>query len=375
EAAGALYGAKLVKGMHRDAGVPAAGPAPALSLAPAGRVDLAAGVLRALSFLGPDARPMGRLVAVMGHGARVTNAPHASALQCGACGGHAGDVNARLLAGLMNDPSVRAGLEMRGIAIPADTVFVGGLHDTTADTVTLFEDTLPASHAADIARLRRALAAAGRLARAERGALLPRADKPETLLQRGGDWAELRPEWGLAGCAAFIAAPRARTAGRDLGGRAFLHSYEWRADDGFGVLELILTAPVVVASWISLQYYGSSVAPEAFGGGNKLLHNVVGGIGVLEGTAGTLRVGLPWQSVHDGETLRHEPVRLAVVVEAPVEAISAVLEKHPSVSALFDNGWLSLHAMDDSGRLAARYEAGTWVTRPGGAADRVSTAA
>ena len=26
-------------------------------------------------------------------------------------------------------------------------------------------------------------------------------------------------------------------------------------------LELILTAPVVVASWISLQYYGSALAP------------------------------------------------------------------------------------------------------------------
>jgi hypothetical protein len=54
------------------------------------------------------------------------------------------------------------------------------------------------------------------------------------------------------------------------------------------VLELIMTAPVVVASWISLQYYGSSVAPEAFGGGNKLIHNVVGGIGVVEGNGGSL---------------------------------------------------------------------------------------
>ena len=81
--------------------------------------------------------------------------------------------------------------------------------------------------------------------------------------------------------AAFIAAPRAATAGADLGGRAFLHSYDWQADEGFATLELIMTAPVVVASWISLQYYGSTVAPTLFGGGNKLLHNVVGGIGVF----------------------------------------------------------------------------------------------
>jgi len=165
----------------------------------------------------------------------------------------------------------------------------------------------------------------------------------------------LRPEWGLAGCQAFIAAPRARTAGHDLAGRAFLHDYDWRADPRFGVLELILTAPVVVASWISLQYYGSSVAPEAFGAGNKLLHNVTGGIGVVEGNGGLLRVGLPWQSVHDGEALTHEPLRLSVLVEAPREAIADILARHPGVRALFDNRWLHLFALDDEGRMAWRY--------------------
>jgi uncharacterized protein YbcC (UPF0753/DUF2309 family) len=35
------------------------------------------------------------------------------------------------------------------------------------------------------------------------------------------------------------------------------------------------------------------------------LHNVTGGIGVVEGNGGLLRVGLPWQSVHDGERYAH----------------------------------------------------------------------
>ncbi|MFN3371190.1 MAG: putative inorganic carbon transporter subunit DabA, partial [Sphingomonadaceae bacterium] len=204
------------------------------------------------------------------------------------------------------------------------------------------------------------LVGVGALARAERAPRLPGASAA-TLARRARDWAEVRPEWGLAGCAAFVAAPRAATAGLSLDGRAFLHCYDWQRDAGFGTLELILTAPVVVASWISLQYYGSSVAPDLFGSGNKLLHNVVGGIGVLEGNGGRLRAGLPWQAVHDGERLVHPPLRLSVLVEAPREAILGVLARHPGVATLFDQGWLHLFALE-AGRIAARYRpGGDWV--------------
>ena len=171
-------------------------------------------------------------------------------------------------------------------------------------------------------------------------------------MRRSRDWAEVRPEWALAGCQTFIAAPRARTAGRSLAGRAFLHDYDWRQDRAFAVLELILTAPVVVASWISLQYYGSTVAPDVFGAGNKLLHNVSGGIGVFEGNGGVLRAGLPWQSVHDGERHIHEPLRLSVCIEAPRAAISDILTRHEGVRALFDNRWLHLFTLDEDGRMA-----------------------
>jgi len=159
---------------------------------------------------------------------------------------------------------------------------------------------------------------------------------------------------GIGGLRHLVAAPRPLTAGVDLQGRAFLHSYDWRADEGFGTLELILTAPVVVASWISLQYYGSTVAPMAFGGGNKLIHNVVGGIGVVQGNGGILRPGLPWQTVHDGERAAHEPLRLSVMIEAPREAITDILARHEDVQALFDNGWLHLFVLED-GAASARY--------------------
>lgn len=98
-----------------------------------------------------------------------------------------------------------------------------------------------------------------------------------------------------------------------------------RAVDG-SVLAQILMSPVVVAHWINLQYLASSVDPQHHGAGNKLLHNVVGGgIGVFEGNAGDLCIGLPWQSVRDRERLRHTPRRLSVFVEAPHEATDAVI--------------------------------------------------
>lgn len=355
EAAGPLYGLRLLRdALGLKARPRATEPAPELvdGTAQAARVELAEGILRAMSLT----EGFAPWVLLVGHGATVVNNPHASALQCGACGGQSGEVNARLLAALLNAPEVRSGLAERGIEIPATTRFLAGLHDTTTDRLEVFsadlpEATLPAS-------LRGWLGQAGRIARAERARRLPRADSGAGLARRSRDWAEVRPEWGLAGCKAFIAAPRRVSAAVALDGQAFLHDYDWRGDRGFAVLETLLTAPVVVASWISLQYYGSAVAPAAFGAGSKLLHNVVGGVGVLEGNGGPLRGGLPWQSVHDGERLVHDPLRLTVMVQAPCEAIAEVLSRHASVRTLFDRGWLQLLVLDEQGQPAWRYRAG-----------------
>jgi hypothetical protein len=355
EAAGLLYLGKLMKdslGLTRTPipGEPVPRLDPALDLT--SRVGIASSVLRAMSLTTDFAR----IVLLVGHGANVVNNPHASALHCGACGGYSGEVNARLLARLLNDAEVRIALQDRGLEVPPDTVFVAALHDTTTDEVTLYADDLPRTvELQDLERVRTWLAAASTIARGERALRLPRTAGGSSVARRSRDWAETRPEWGLAGCSAFIAAPRHRTAGRPLGGRAFLHEYDWRQDTGFGVLELILTAPVVVASWISLQYYGSTVAPEMFGCGNKLLHNVTGGIGVLEGNSGPLRGGLAQQSVHDGERYAHDPLRLSVCIEAPREAITDILDRHAEVRALFDNRWLHLFALDQDGRMAWRY--------------------
>ncbi|KWV90930.1 hypothetical protein AUC45_06240 [Erythrobacter sp. YT30] len=354
EAMGPLYAVKLLKsslGLTKSSNND---PAPKVvgGMSFPAKVDTAETILKAMSMT----KDFGKIILLLGHGGNVTNNPHESAYHCGACGGHQGDVSARVLADLLNDPETRQGLETRGLYVPDDTLFVAGLHDTTTDKITLFDAESPERFDADLEQVHQWLHEASAIARAERAPKLPGSHWTDVEL-RARNWAEIRPEWGLAGCAAFIAAPRSATAGKDLGGRAFLHSYDWQADSGFTTLELIMTAPVVVASWISLQYYGSSVAPDIFGGGNKLIHNVVGGIGVIEGNSGRLRPGLPWQSVHDGDKLMHDPVRLSVMIEAPREEISKVLEAHPHVRDLFDNGWLHLFALAD-GKVNARYRPG-----------------
>ncbi|MEM9880453.1 MAG: DUF2309 domain-containing protein, partial [Pseudomonadota bacterium] len=329
ESAGPAYGVKLIKdalGIGAKGLRPEPEPHVVGGLTAEQKANTAAAVLRAMSLTKGHAR----LILLLGHGAQVTNNPHESAYHCGACAGQTGEVSSRLLAKLLNDPETRAGLPAHGIALPKDTLFLAGLHDTVTDEVKFYHEVDDSQHKADIAQADTWLKAAGAIARAERSIRLPGANA-KSIAKRAVNWAEVRPEWGLAGCAGFVAAPRGITAGADLKGRTFLHNYDWKEDKDFETLELILTAPVVVASWINLQYYGSAVAPKAFGGGNKLIHNVVGGIGVVQGNGGILRPGLPWQTIHDGDTLMHEPLRLTVMIEAPQEAITDVLSRHLEV--------------------------------------------
>jgi hypothetical protein len=281
------------------------------------------------------------VVVLCGHGSHTINNPHASSLDCGACGGAPGGASARIAVAILNDALVRDGLADRGIDIPVETVFVAAEHDTASDVVTLFDcDSLDGRTRERLRALQADLDVAGERNAADRSARLPGAPSRS----RGRDWAQVRPEWGLAGNAAFVIGPRSMTAGHDLAGRCFLHSYRADLDPDGKALETIMTAPLVVAQWISSQYYFSTVDPDVFGAGDKMLHNPVGGVGVMVGPSGDLAVGLPLQSVMFGDQRAHDPVRLLAIVQAPLDRIDTIVERNGGLRQLIDGEWIHVVA-------------------------------
>jgi uncharacterized protein YbcC (UPF0753/DUF2309 family) len=300
------------------------------------------------------------VVVMCGHGSETTNNPHASSLDCGACGGAPGGASARIAAAILNDAEVRAGLVERGITIPDDTWFVAAEHDTAADVVRVFDhDIIPAATRPLVDALQRDLDTAGERNAIDRARRLP--GNAARVRDRGRDWAQVRPEWGLAGNAAFIIGPRSMTSGHDLGGRSFLHSYVAELDPDGVALETIMTAPLVVAQWISSQYYFSTVEPDVFGAGDKMLHNPVGGIGVVVGQTGDLAVGLPMQSVMLGEQRAHDPLRLLAVVEAPLDRIEGIILRNGGLRQLVEGEWIHVVARaSDNDAWSFRTPTGGW---------------
>ncbi len=328
------------------------------------RLDLAASILKNIGF----GERFARIVLLCGHVGNSTNNPHASGLHCGACGGYGGGINARVAAAILNDPEVRSGLSGRGFKVPDDVLFVPAVHDTSTDDVRpLDRNLVPPERRDELDRLISRLEDASAHVRVERARSLGLDHAPAGVLKRilrrrANDWSEVRPEWGLSRNAAFIAARRSRTRGADLKGRVFLHEYDSSIDHDDSVLAMILSAPVVVASWINLQYFASTVDNSTFGAGDKAIHNRVGSLGVVLGNGGDLRTGLALQSVRDVDgRWFHEPLRLQVVVEASREKIERVVRSAPGVSQLVENGWIRIFALDpDRPETALRVPGSGW---------------
>lgn len=289
------------------------------------------------------------LVVLMGHGSNSVNNAHLATYDCGACSGRHGGPNARAFAAMANRPAVRTLLAAKGIAIPADTWFIGAEHNTASEEILWFDlHTLPAELFSAVAKLQADLALAAQHSAHERCRRMMSAPRKPTLKQalahvqqRAVDFSQTRPELGHATKAALLVGRRAMSQGLFLDRRSLLCSYDATQDPEGQLLEGVLAAVIPVGAGINLEYYFSTVDPQGFGCGTKVLHNIIGLIGVMEGAGSDLRTGLPKQM-----TEIHEAMRLQVVVEAKPAVLERIMQQHAGIREFIVNNWVYLNVLD-----------------------------
>lgn len=286
------------------------------------------------------------LVLFVGHGSHSANNPFGSSLDCGACAASPGRHNARMLAKLANLSEVRKSLEEDfNLRIPSTTVFIGAEHNTTTDEIVIFDSAVPNSHKQQLKSLKSDLIRAQKTATQDRLGISKNSIKIAE--KKANNWGDTRPEWGLAKNAGFIVAPRTITKDLNLDSRCFLHSYDWEQDVTGQALESIMKGPMVVTQWINNHYYFSTVDNEKFGGGSKITHNITGKFGVVQGNGGDLKMGLPLQSLNETDNkMYHQPLRLSVLIQAPIARLTDILARNENLKNLLDNEWIHLMAID-----------------------------
>lgn len=323
--------------------------------------DRIEGLLRSIGLM----EGFSPLVYLIGHGASSINNTHYAGYDCGACCGRPGSVNARVAAFMANHPEVRIQLKGRGIDIPAETQFLGGLHDTTKDELVFFdEDILHESnqhlHRENQEKFVRVLD----INSLERSRRFDTLDKNKTIgglhdavKKRAFSLFEPRPEYNHATNALCIVSRKSTLKGLFFDRRAFLNSYDYRTDPEGKSLTRILSAAIPVCGGINLEYYFSRMDPDKLGAGTKLPHNVVGLIGVANGADGDLRTGLPYQMVEI-----HDPIRLLMVVEQVPELVNKVITASSALLEWVNNNWVHLVVLDPISGDFLRWVDGKFVS-------------